>query len=214
MEKGDLIVYPPHSTQHYSYYSSCPIVAYWIHFTGTSAEQLLRENFLLEQPFFHLKDEPIFPEITMKIVRELQLRSINYPELTCAYFQELIYHISRTLYKQQTPQTAQYDVFIPVIDSMHNNYNQNITIEQYAKLCDMSTYYFIRKFKEYTGLPPHAYLTEIRIKRACTMLLSTNLSVSEITYSIGYDNPLYFSRIFKKNIGESPVHFRNFHKNT
>lgn len=63
----------------------------------------------------------------------------------------------------------------------------------------MSTCWFIRSFKQYTGMPPRKYLTSIRVKKAQELLESTDYGIGEIGSIVGYDNPLYFSRIFKKN---------------
>lgn len=209
LEKGSMILYKPREIQHYSYYTSCPTVAYWIHFTGTFVETLLRQNNLWDRSVYQLGEEPAFPDLIMKLVRELQFHSYNYSLMCTAYFQELICIISRNLHRQHTPSLTQYEAFIPAIELMHNEYQVNRGIEQYAALCGMSVYYFIRKFKEYTGCSPHTYLIRIRMERAKHLLLSSNLSVSEISFSIGYDNPLYFSRLFRKYTGSSPTEFRN-----
>lgn len=209
--KGSLILYKPGEIQHYSYYTSCPTVAYWVHFTGVFIETLLRQNHLWDNCVYQIGEEPAFPDIIMKMVRELQFRSFNYQLMCNAYFQELICVISRTLHKQQAPLMAQYEAFIPVIELMHREYQVNHSVEEYAALCGMSTYYFIHKFKEYTGSSPHTFLIHIRMDRAKDLLLSTNMPVSEISFSVGYDNPLYFSRLFKKYTGSSPSEFKKLH---
>lgn len=209
LEKGSLILYKPGETQHYSYYTSCSTVAYWIHFTGTQIETLLRQNDLWDNCVYQLEDEPAFPEITMRLLRELQFRSYNYMLMSTACFQELICIISRNLHRQHSPAIVQYEAFIPAIELMHNEYQTNRSVEEYAALSGMSPYYFIRKFKEYTGYSPHTYLIRLRMDRARDLLLSSTLSVSEISFSVGYDNPLYFSRLFRKYTGSSPTEFRD-----
>ena len=78
----------------------------------------------------------------------------------------------------------------------------------------MSVSWFIRNFKEYTELTPTQYLLSLRISNAQTLLESTNYNVTEIADIVGYDNPLYFSRIFKKQSGMSPSEFRRQLKNS
>ncbi len=207
--KGSMVLYKPGEVQHYSYYSSCPTVVYWIHFTGVCIETLLRQNNLWDQCVYQLGDEPAFPDLIMKLVRELQFRSYNYTLMTVAYFQELICIISRNLLRQHVPDMVQYEAFIPVIELMHNEYQINRSVDEYAALSGMSSYYFIRKFKEYTGYSPHTYLIRLRMERARNLLLTSNFSVSEISFAVGYDNPLYFSRLFRKYTGSSPSEFRN-----
>ena len=72
----------------------------------------------------------------------------------------------------------------------------------------MSVSWFIRNFKEYTQMTPAQYILSLRMANAQTLLESTNYNVTEIADIIGYDNPLYFSRIFKKQSGMSPSEFR------
>ena len=72
----------------------------------------------------------------------------------------------------------------------------------------MSTSWFIRGFKEYTGFTPMQYILSVRIANAQGLLETTDYNVSEISRIVGYDNPLYFSRIFRKQCGVSPSDFR------
>ena len=90
----------------------------------------------------------------------------------------------------------------------HENYNKPICIEDYASDHNMSVSWFIRNFKEYTQMTPAQYILSLRISNAQTLLESTNYNVTEIADIVGYDNPLYFSRIFKKQSGMSPSEFR------
>lgn len=208
LEQGSLILYKPGEPQHYSYYTSCPTVAYWVHFTGVFIETLLRQNNIWDQSAYQLGEEPAIAEIIMKLVRELQFRSYNYQMMCNAYFEELICVISRNLHKQHVPAMTQYEAFIPVLEQMYSEYHVSHSIDEYASLCGMSAYYFIRKFKEYTGQSPHTFLIRLRMERAKNLLLSTNMSVSDISFAVGYDNPLYFSRLFKKYTGSSPSDFK------
>jgi AraC-like DNA-binding protein len=81
-------------------------------------------------------------------------------------------------------------------------------VEEYAKMLHMSTCWFIRSFKQYAGMPPGKYITSIRINKAKELLESTDYTVGEVGTIIGYDNPLYFSRIFKKQTGLCPAEYR------
>jgi AraC-like DNA-binding protein len=63
-------------------------------------------------------------------------------------------------------------------------------------------------FKEVTGTSPYAYVLEQRLIRAAELLLSSDDPVSQISYLVGFSDPLHFSRLFKKKYGLSPEHFR------
>ena len=59
------------------------------------------------------------------------------------------------------------------------------------------------------GMTPMQYITFLRITRAKELLRSTDYSIQEISSMVGYENPLYFSRIFKKQTGYSPSEYRS-----
>ena len=88
------------------------------------------------------------------------------------------------------------------------HYNEEICIEDYAQKHHMSTSWFIRNFKQYTGSTPMQYILSIRIYNAEALLQNEQYNVTEISNIVGYDNPLYFSRIFKKVKGLSPSEYR------
>ena len=78
------------------------------------------------------------------------------------------------------------------------NYHQNINIDDYAASRGMSVSWFIRNFKKYTGSTPMQFIVGIRINNAQMLLETTTYSIHEISKIVGYDNQLYFSRLFHK----------------
>ena len=81
---------------------------------------------------------------------------------------------------------------------IYDNYDKDITLDEIAKVVSVSPYYFSRLFKEETNENYIDYLTSVRIKKAKYFMESLNMSVKEICYKIGYNDPNYFSRLFKK----------------
>ena len=73
----------------------------------------------------------------------------------------------------------------------------------------MSTHYLSDLLRNLTGLNTQQHIHAYLIERAKRMLLSTNLSVSEIAYNLGFEYPQYFSRLFKNKTGQTPVEFRS-----
>ncbi|MFN3690506.1 MAG: helix-turn-helix domain-containing protein, partial [Fimbriimonadales bacterium] len=65
-----------------------------------------------------------------------------------------------------------------------------------------------RLFRVAMGCSPSEYLTELRLRRAATLLVSTNLSVSEIALEVGYLSLSHFSRVFRERFGKTPRAFR------
>ena len=77
-------------------------------------------------------------------------------------------------------------------------------LERIASYVGISRSHLFRSFQNYMNRSPKEYLTEYRIKQACRLLRETDLSVSAIAYSVGFENNLYFSKAFRKQKGESP----------
>lgn len=92
-------------------------------------------------------------------------------------------------------------------------YQKEISIEAYAISHHMSVSWFIQNFKKYTGFTPMQYVLSLRITNAENLLETTEYNIAEISNIVGYENPLYFSRIFKKQKGLSPSEYRKRIKN-
>ena len=76
----------------------------------------------------------------------------------------------------------------------------------------MSTSWFNRSFRSEAGTSPMQYILEIRIRNAQILLETTDYSIADIAGVIGYDNPMYFSRLFRKAKGMSPAKYRKAYR--
>jgi AraC-like DNA-binding protein len=83
-----------------------------------------------------------------------------------------------------------------------------IQISALGALSGVSTSYFYHLFKQATGKTPNNFLTRARMRRAGKLLLDPTLSVKEVADALGYNDPLYFSRVFKSAHGLSPRGYR------
>lgn len=92
----------------------------------------------------------------------------------------------------------------PAIDFISKNYNKEIKNDELAKICNISTVYFRKLFKNITGTSPIAYTHNIRIEKAKEMLKSDYGSITDIATSLGFNNIYEFSKAFKKHTGFSP----------
>ncbi|MCF8247048.1 MAG: helix-turn-helix domain-containing protein [Saprospiraceae bacterium] len=81
--------------------------------------------------------------------------------------------------------------------------------EELSRAVHLSQSQLYRKMNALTGEPPNAFIRKIRLHRAKEMLESTELNISEIAYSVGFNDPNYFSRAFHKEFGKAPSEYRN-----
>ncbi|MCR5503328.1 MAG: response regulator [Lachnospiraceae bacterium] len=89
-----------------------------------------------------------------------------------------------------------------------DNFSGDLSLDDVSRVVNISPYYFSKLFKEATGKNFIEYLTDLRIERAKTLLLDSDLSMKEICAECGYQDPNYFSRTFKKNTGFTPTEYK------
>ncbi len=94
------------------------------------------------------------------------------------------------------------------ISYMQQNLSNQATLENIAQSANLSTSFFCRKFKQDTGYTPIEYFNHLRIQKACQLLHFSDLRVNEVAAQLGIDDPFYFSRLFKKQMGVSPAQYR------
>ena len=119
-----------------------------------------------------------------------------------AHFQEACKNIATKKEKHENNvinQAKQY---------MNGNYSRELSLDEMSRRLDLSPYYFSKLFKEEVGVTFMDYLTKLRIEKAKDLLLHSNKTMKEICSEVGYADPNYFSRIFKKNTDLTPTEYR------
>ena len=207
---GNMVIYRPKEEQRYYYYGIDHTEVYWVHFTGNDVKNIIRKYGIPDDVHvIHTGTSLEYKRIFTQMIQELKLCKEDYEELLVYYLKHLLIMIHRLInVKPKGKNHALMEEMNFALRFFHENYNKPICIEEYAATHHMSVSWFIRNFKEYTQLTPTQYLLSLRISNAQTLLESTNYNVTEIGEIVGYDNPLYFSRIFKKQSGMSPSDFR------
>ena len=102
-----------------------------------------------------------------------------------------------------------YLVIEPALRCIKNEYARTMTVDELAKLCNVSKHYFCRVFKTITGKSVMEYLRDFRLRVANVLLTNTDRSISDIAASCGFDSSNYFSRCYKGHYGFSPRQSRS-----
>lgn len=97
----------------------------------------------------------------------------------------------------------------PAINHMRQHVNEFLRVSTLSALVGVSASNFHLIFKSATGSTPMDFFIRLRIQRACELLRARDLSVKEAAHLLGYNDPCYFSRIFKSVIGVAPRHYQN-----
>lgn len=210
LEAGNMVLYHPQEPQRYVYYGKdCPEI-YWIHFTGADVNALF-ENYGIDPTgnIIFSGTHPDYGHLFKMIIWELQLQKNFYVESTTLYFKQLLIMIGR--HAQKNTRDLKNTSFAEIelaTDYFYEHYRENINIEAYVESICQNNSTFFRKFKLYTGMTPLQYILDIRLSNAKKLLETTNHSINEIASVVGYDNALYFSRLFHKHVGMSPKEYR------
>jgi len=210
VDAGNIVLYRPKELQKYEYYGTDNPEVYWIHFTGSDVKKILRKIGLSDnEHVFYVGFSQNYTKIFDKIIIELQRKDLFHKEMLSTFLYQLFVFLYREMHTSTNIQNER------LIQEMRHasiylseNYNQPICIDDFASSIGMSVSYFTRNFKKYTGKTPMQYIIELRIGNAQMLLETSSYPISEIARIVGYDNPLYFSRLFCKQTGVSPSEYR------
>lgn len=205
---GNMVLYRPGEPQEYIYYAEDHPEVFWIHFTGFEVKNILRQHGLLDKTVFYAGTTQEYRRLFGQMIRELQLCKPFYREFASTALQQILLLLNRQLLEVDGPGSTARAEIERAVHFFNENYNQNIVIEDYVRQRHMSISWFIRGFKRYTGLPPMQYILSLRLANAKSLLEETDYNISEIAAIVGFDNPLYFSRLFRKQHGVSPAQYR------
>lgn len=205
-----MVLFQPRQEQHYEYFASDKPEVYWIHFTGGDVKNILRHfNIPLDEPVFYSGNSSTYTYLFKEIIHELQSCRVGYQELLEMYLKQILLLIERSR-EERKPTVSSF-----IQDEMElarryftEHYNEDINIEEYAKSRGMSFSWFSRNFKQLTAKSPMQYVVSVRINNAASLLGCSSYNINEVSNIVGYDNPLYFSRIFKKVKGVSPSEYK------
>lgn len=207
---GHMVLYRPREVQKYVYYGTDQTEVYWVHFTGSDVKNILRQYGISDNMhIFYCGALLEYQSLFRLMIQELQMCREDYQELLAMMLRHILILIHRQMNNVKKADSGFMTEEIDLAVSYFNEYyNTDICIEEYAASRHMSTSWFIRNFRKYTGFTPMQYILEIRISNAESLLEATEYNITEISRIVGYENPLYFSRLFKKSKGLSPSEYR------
>lgn len=193
------VIYPPSISQQYTDYEDTKRL--WIHFNGFHVEDILKEAHL-SGGVYPIGNSPVLEKLFLQLIAE------HNQNITISNEKGLLLSLLNILGKMVNTTESSSDKINEAVTFITSNYNTEINVSELATSCNLSRSRFMYLFKEQTGMAPHTYQQTLRIRNSISLLTSTNLSIAEISSQCGYQDPLYFSRIFKKYEGCSPREYR------
>ena len=206
---GHMVLYKPEEIQKYVYYLEDNPEVFWIHFTGRDVKNILAYHGIsLDEHVFYCGVLPDYKALFRKIIQELQLCRYGYEDYIASLFNDILLLVDRQQHEQKKATGNVQEQIERAAAYFNENYNTKISIDDYAESLHISTNGFIHNFKQYAGMSPAQYILSLRMVNAQSLLERTTYNIKEISEIVGYENPLYFSRVFKKEIGKSPAQYR------
>ena len=208
LTKGDAFLIYPEMEVFYYADEKDPWEYYWVGFHGSDASTLIHAtDFSRENPiFYHCTSGEQIRDCFLEIYQSRGNTLADRTKMTGSLYHALSLFIRDSTTKQTKLSTSSYIEL--AISFIASQYSYSITIEDIAAYLGISRSHLFREFKEHLKQSPKDFLTHYRIQEACRFLLETSLSIQSIANSVGYENGMYFSRIFHQEIGQSPSEFR------
>ena len=211
---GRMVLIQPRQEQRYEYFGEDKPEVYWVHFTGSDVKNILRSyNIPMDDPIFYSGASSTYSYLFKEMILELQNCKTGYEDLLTMYLRQIFLLVQRTRQEERSTVSTYIQEEMEFARRYFNeHYNEPISIQEYAESRNMSVCYFQRNFKQIVKHTPMQYLLTIRVNNAASLLETTDYSMAEIAAIFGYEDPLYFSRLFRKIKGVSPRDYRNLVK--
>lgn len=208
MRPGQAILYYPHTSYRYAMHGQDEVQYYWIHFTGSGADALVADCGIPNRTLLNIGTDTSLALDFEDIFRDFMIRDNCFDLSATAKLTSICVTISRRSEAAASNPAETDSRIYHSLDYIHKNYARNLNIEELAAREHLSPSRFRTLFKERTGLSPMDYLTALRINHARQLMSQTELTMCEIADMVGYEDQLYFSRIFKKRTGFTPSAYR------
>ena len=215
IKRGDIVIISPEHDFHYQAKKQSGHQAYWVSFTGSLATDFA------ERLLMKMDDGVAHVGILNNIIADLELllelgqRGYTATNVIHAVhvLQQSLSFLALQLRLSAFQSNSSFDLE-DVETLMRNNLHQELNLDTLAHYSQLSKFHFAKKFKELTDTSPIQHFINMKIQQACIRLDSSSAPIKQIGEELGYSDPYYFSRIFKKTVGMSPKQYRDSRHST
>lgn len=214
---GDMFLIFPSQVVSYAADEKEPWEYYWVGFHGTEAKRMIHlAGFQKKAPVLRL---PEGNDIRSLLLRIYESRG-NTPAADAAMIGYLYLFLSRLIQENEAERRdyGTRDYLAQALRFIQYNYEGDIGVSDIADYAGISRSQLYRAFISFYNISPNEFLQKYRINEACSLLRNGKFTVTEVAGSVGYADPLYFSRVFKKVKGLTPTDYQlraaRFHAET
>jgi len=179
----------------------------WVSFLGSQVKSILSQTQIsVQNPVLHYDKDDVLLEYFVRMNNASQLEAPGRRHLMM--LGEMYLMLGKLI--EEFPSTAQDDIdmgkeyTMRALKLIRYRYTSSCTINELSKSLGLNRTYLYKLFMKYVGMSPTDYIEKLRISHACELFKQENMSISEAGKLVGYNDPFYFSRVFKKVMGKSP----------
>ncbi|MBQ6680520.1 MAG: helix-turn-helix transcriptional regulator [Lachnospiraceae bacterium] len=204
-KKGSFVILD--CTRVHSYHTEHGYETLWMHFQGQNAFALA--NAIIDRAGCVINMED--PEASYRKFREIYETFHHNEPIHEARLSELIYDLLCELYLYASSidmKTEKPSALGDVLSYINSHFRDDPDIDRLAGIVHISRYHFIRVFKKETGLTPHNYIVNLKIRAVKHLLQTTNLPIKDICFETGFSSESVLCAAFKRSTGMSPSEYR------
>ena len=186
----------------------------WVHFTGRDIDVFNRS--------FNIKWDDGPHQILLN-EKGLELWESMYNTLEMGYSRQNLAYVNMCLYyfvatflfpdkHLNEKKQDEKDMINNTILYMRDKLEEQLTVQDFAARNNFSVPHFSSLFQKATGMSPIEYFIHLKLQKACLLLYSTDIRIKNVSAAIGYEDPYYFSRLFKKYMNVSPDQYRHMRR--
>ncbi len=211
LKAGQGFLLCPNIVTHYQADMHEPWSYSWVGFHGIKAETYLkRAGLTAETPVFTYKKDNFLKECLSEMISAKDLvkgREIRMLGLLYVFLSQLIESADNSAIYENTEKRKELYIR-KAVEYIAMNYSMDINISEMAAYVGLDRSYLYTIFKEHLKVSPQEFLINYRIDKACELMTNNTLSIGDISRSVGYQDQLLFSKVFKKVKGEAPRNYR------
>lgn len=207
--KNDGFLICPDTVVHYQADENEPWSYAWVGFHGFKAASYLKQAGLdNHSPIFRYEKDDFLKDCLMRMIGTKQLSKGKEIRLLGLLY-EFLSQLVETYENNLTEKINTKEEYVKkTLEYIQMNYSRKITISEIARNIGLDRSYLYSLFNEFVNASPQEYLIHFRMEKACDLMRTASLTIGSIARSVGYDDPLMFSKAFKKVKGLSPRDFR------
>lgn len=183
----------------------------WIGISGLNAAEYFRRSGLTrENPIWTAKRDE-FLELCLKNMNLVNGMKISAGPRITGYsylFLSRLIEIAEEMHPAKHMINRQESYLRSAIHYMEQNYHKKITIEEIARHVGLDRNYLGSLFKKHLNVPMREFLANLRINKACGLLKREDIRIADVARSVGYEDQLQFSKVFKKQKGMCPLDYK------